>query len=56
MNELAERYEANGHLHDAIRRRKQRLATLKDSATFGYAEGIVEMSLLADLYRTQDYH
>ena len=54
MSELAEMYEANGQLHDAIRRRKQRLAILKDSATFGYAEGIMEMSLLADLYWTKD--
>lgn len=55
MNSLAEMYEANGQLDDAIRLRKQRLAMLKDSATAGYAESIVEMSLLADLYWTQDY-
>ena len=56
LSELAEMYEANGQLDDAIRRRKQRLAILKDSATFGYVESIVEMTFLADLYWTQDDH
>lgn len=56
MNILAEMYEANGQLDDAIRCRKQRLAILKDSATYGYVESIMEMTLLADLYWTQDYH
>ena len=56
LNDLAEMYEANGQLDDAIRRRKQRLAILKDSAMFGYLESIMEMTLLADLYWTQDCH
>ncbi len=56
LSELAEMYEANGQLDDAIRRRKQRLAILKDSATFGYVESIVEMTFLADLYWTREYH
>lgn len=56
MNILAEMYEANGQLDDAIRCRKQKLAILKDSATFGYVESIMEMGLLADLYWTQDHH
>lgn len=56
LSELAEMYEANGQLHDAIRRRKQRFALLlKDSsATFSYAERIMEMCSLADLYWALD--
>ena len=56
IKDLAEMYEANGQLDDAIRRRKQRLAMLKDSSRFEYVENIVEMALLADLYWTQDCH
>lgn len=55
MNELAEMYEANRQLDDAIRCRKRRLATLKDSAKFGYLDTIMEMTFLADLYWTQDH-
>lgn len=55
MNILAEMYEENSQLDDAIRCRKQMLAILKDSATFGCRESIVEICLLADLYWTQGY-
>ncbi len=56
MNDLAETYEASGQLDDAIRCRKQKLAILKDSAAFGYLETIFEMTVIADLYWTQERH
>ena len=53
MDDLAEMYTANGQLDDAIRQRKQSLAMLKDSTTFGHVESIVQMLLLADLLLAQ---
>ena len=55
MDELAKMYEANGQLDDAVRCRKRRLATLKDSPNFGYLDTIMEMTFLADLYWTQSH-
>lgn len=50
---LAEMYEANGQLDDAIRCRKRRLTILRESAKFGYLDTIMETTVLADLYWTQ---